>query len=214
VEHEPTLNDEGYKRAGWLKWQLEQQFGKRLGIKKHSDYAATACPGTIDIARIEAECDKFRKGEPMINDVDNEYWRWAKAAKQIRGRDLSREEFRVAAVGKTWLQAIEILSDSTEADANVDYSQWGRIAKNDGWDKQIHALSEQLTATQEALKNEQNKPPKEVIKEVTQIVEKPVEVKVEVPVYTHDAETKQNVNAILKVVKTIQGMVANLFRKK
>jgi hypothetical protein len=61
VEHEPTLNDEGYKKAGWLKEQLEQRYGKRLGIKRHSDYYATQCPGTVSLDRIEQECDKWRR---------------------------------------------------------------------------------------------------------------------------------------------------------
>lgn len=63
IEHEPTLNDEGYKRSGWLKEQLEQRYGKRLAIKGHRDYYATACPGTISLDRIEQETDKWRRKE-------------------------------------------------------------------------------------------------------------------------------------------------------
>lgn len=62
VEHQPTLGDEGYKKSGWLKEQCEQVVGKRLGIKRHSDYFATACPGTISLDRIEQECDNWRRG--------------------------------------------------------------------------------------------------------------------------------------------------------
>jgi surface antigen len=59
----------------------------------------------------------------------------------------------------------------------------------------IH-LTDRLAVVEKALKNEQNKPAKEVVKEVQIIVEKPVEVIKEVPVYTHDAETKSMIKAI------------------
>lgn len=61
VEHEPTLNDEGYKKSGWLREQLEQRNGHVLALKKHSDFFATACPGTISLDRIEQETDKWRR---------------------------------------------------------------------------------------------------------------------------------------------------------
>lgn len=55
---------------------------------------------------------------------------------------------------------------------------------------------QQLADIAKALANEQAKPPKEVVKEVTKIVEKPVEVIKEVPVYTHDQETKNMISSI------------------
>lgn len=58
----------------------------------------------------------------------------------------------------------------------------------------IDALVKQRADLQAALANEQNKPPKEVIKEVEKIVEK--EVIKEVPVYTHDQETKNMITSI------------------
>ncbi len=63
VEHDPTLGAEGYKKAGWLKWQLEQRFGHQLSMKRHSDYMGTQCCGAIDINRIQAESDKWERGE-------------------------------------------------------------------------------------------------------------------------------------------------------
>jgi len=47
-----------------------------------------------------------------------------------------------------------------------------------------------------ALANEQKKPPKEVIKEVEKIIEKPVEVVKVETVYTHDQETKNMITSI------------------
>ena len=75
-------------------------------------------------------------------------------------------------------------------------------------------LEKAVSDLQTALINEKNKPPEKVIETTEKIVEKPVEVIKEVPVYIHDTETKENVGTILKIVKTIKGMVANLFKKK
>ena len=57
------------------------------------------------------------QAQAIIHDYDNEYGRWNKLFMQIRGRNASRDEFKASAVGQTWLHAMEILSDSTEADA-------------------------------------------------------------------------------------------------
>lgn len=85
-------------------------------------------------------------GENVIADADNEYARWNKAGIAIRGRGLSRDEFRNAAVGKTWLQALEILSDNPEADAAQHAQEVGQVAVRDQWDKQIYGLQDQLKA--------------------------------------------------------------------
>lgn len=76
-------------------------------------------------------------------------------------------------------------------------------------------VRQQLADVQVALANEQAKPPKEVIKTVEKIVTKeiPVEVIKEVPVYTHDEETKQNVSAILKLLKSVWGSLTSLHKK-
>lgn len=61
---------------------------------------------------------------------------------------------------------------------------------------EANGYRQQLADIRNALANEQAKPPKEVVKEVTKIVEKPVEVIKEVPVYTHDQETKNMITSI------------------
>jgi hypothetical protein len=61
-ECQPTLGAEGYKKAGWLKWQLEVRYGKRLNIHGHNYWWNTQCPGTLDLNRIEAECRKWESG--------------------------------------------------------------------------------------------------------------------------------------------------------
>lgn len=79
--------------------------------------------------------------EGVITDADNEYGRWNKLFYQIRGRAASRQEFQQAAVGQTWLHAMEILSDSTEADAATHNQEVGSAAVKDNWQGQIAALT-------------------------------------------------------------------------
>lgn len=62
VEFSPHLNDEGYKKAGWLIWQLEKRFNRRLALYKHSDWFQTQCPGTLDLNRMRAEANKWAAG--------------------------------------------------------------------------------------------------------------------------------------------------------
>lgn len=62
IECQPTLGAEGYKKAGWLVWQLEGRYGRRMDIFPHSKWFQTACPGTIDLGRISAERDKWANG--------------------------------------------------------------------------------------------------------------------------------------------------------
>lgn len=71
IEHQPTLGDEGYKRSGWLVWQLEQRYGRRLPIYPHNKWQQTACPGSIDLNRIRAEADKWASGgyQPVVPPV-------------------------------------------------------------------------------------------------------------------------------------------------
>lgn len=135
-------------------------------------------------------------GEEMIPDQDNYYWRFGQdLSMRIRGRALSREEFRKYIVGQSSLRAIEILSDDPEANAVQNWQNVGQVAVRDKWDKQIYTLQDQLKAVQTALANEKAKPPVEVIKTVEKIVEKTV--------YVEDIETKQNVSKILSLVQPI-----------
>lgn len=69
VETQPTLGAEGYKKWGWLVDQLEQRYGKVLPLYKHSNWFATACPGSIDLNRIRAEANKWKAGAYEVNPV-------------------------------------------------------------------------------------------------------------------------------------------------
>jgi len=86
------------------------------------------------------------EGDDMIEDTDEAYNRWALTSKYIRSRvdknnqliPLSREEFRKSAVGKTWLQAIEILEDGDEG--TLVTLQTGEDAQHGDWVGQIKSL--------------------------------------------------------------------------
>jgi len=88
------------------------------------------------------------KGDEMIPDNDNDYNRWALTSKYVRSRvdgnnqlvALTREEFRKSAVGKTWLEALEILEDSTEAEGTLVTLQTGEDAQKGDWVGQIKSL--------------------------------------------------------------------------
>jgi len=66
VELSPHLDTEGYKKAGWLANELFNPSNGRYKIPlrswRHSDWFSTACPGTIDVNRINAEANKWATG--------------------------------------------------------------------------------------------------------------------------------------------------------
>lgn len=87
----------------------------------------------------------FKGGSEVVQNADNYYWRYGvKLAEQIRGRQLSREEFNKFLVGKTDLQAIEILSDDAEADRALQAQRVGQLAIKDDWQGQIYRLIAQV----------------------------------------------------------------------
>lgn len=167
-----------FKNGTVVKAGYHSQFGNHIVIRV----------GGVDItyahlSKINVQVGQVI-GEPMIQDADNEYGRWRKLGMQIRGRDLTIAEFRKNAVGMTWLRAMEILSDNKEADVATEAQQWALLNRT--------AVTKQLADVKTALANEQAKPPKEVVKEVIKVIKEPVEV----PVYTHDAETKHMITTI------------------
>lgn len=137
---------------------------------------------------VEEVSAQAQGGDMPIPDQDNYYWRYGqKLGLQVRGRELSREEFRTYLVGQTDLRAVEILSDDAEADQALHAQQVGQVAVRDNWQGQIYDLQDKLKAAEAALATEQGKPAKVV----------------ETTVYTEDTATKQNVNAILVMVTAI-----------
>lgn len=54
IEIDPNVPGNTYKTAGELVRDIRKRRGN-LPLKKHSDYVATGCPGSIDLKRIEQE---------------------------------------------------------------------------------------------------------------------------------------------------------------
>lgn len=100
-------------------------------------------PIQATIYRIKSYTEKGVDNMPIPN-ADNYYNRYRKAMQHIRGRDMSRAEFDKNFVGNSDLRMLEAMLDSQEADAQLDYANWGRVAKNDKWDAQIRMAGEKI----------------------------------------------------------------------
>jgi hypothetical protein len=96
------------------------------------------------------------QGDEMIPDDDNYYWRFGQQlATFVRGRQLSREEFRIYIVGQTPLKAVEILCDSSEANDTEHAQELGQLAIKDNWQGQIYGLQDTLQK-QQSINNQLN----------------------------------------------------------
>lgn len=92
----------------------------------------------------------------VIPDQDNYYQRYGvDLGLKLRGRVLSRDEFRRFLVGQTDLKAIEILSDSDEANYTQGLQNLGGQAVRDQWRERILASYESEKKYQELI-NQQN----------------------------------------------------------
>ena len=63
-------------------------------------------------------------GDMPIPDADNYYWRYNKLMLQVRGRNMTRDEFRKNIVGVSDLTAVERISDNPESDRATEAQQW------------------------------------------------------------------------------------------
>lgn len=92
-----------------------------------------------------------------IPDADNYYGRYGiDLAQRVRGRILTRAEFKKYIVGNTDLRAVEILCDDSEANNWLALGNLGRTAKNDGWADQIYGLLAKKTALEKQILDVQN----------------------------------------------------------
>lgn len=86
IEFSPHLNAEGYKKAGWLIWQLEKRFNKKLAIYPHKYWNQTACPGTISLTRLRDEANKWARGDynpKPVTSVVKASLTWSKLSKPV-----------------------------------------------------------------------------------------------------------------------------------
>ncbi len=101
------------------------------------------------LSKINVQVGQKIGEDEMIQNSDNEWARYSRMFRQIRGRLPSRDEFNKSGVGKSWLNAIEILSDGQEADVNTHYADVGRLATKDDWPNQIYSLQAAVKKLQE-----------------------------------------------------------------
>ena len=155
--------------------------------------------GTIVIAPLN---ETTNTGGSSVETIKSMYWR-------LLGREADQggiDTYIKAASARGWEFVYNDLKNSAEGQNDWTRRNPERVASLEAG---IQARDVQIQQLQVALQNEQNKPPKEVIKEVEKIVEKPIEVVKEVPVYTHDQATADTVQATSKTVNSIKGMLVN-----
>jgi hypothetical protein len=135
----------------WNNWQWEASSGHTQHVHVSVGTLNIGDGQTYDRYDNTEQWDINLGGDDMIEDKDNEYWRWNKLGMQIRGRSLTRAEFRKSAVGKSWLRAMEILSDDKEANTATQMQDVGRLALKDKWQQQIYDLQDGLKKSNAAL---------------------------------------------------------------
>jgi len=130
-----------------------------------------------------------------VDTIKSMYWR-------LLGREAPQDDINTYSqvVGtKGWEFVYNDLKNSGEGQADWVRRNPERVAN---LERGLADRDQTIAELRTALINAQNKPPVEVIKTVEKIVEKPVEVIKEVPVYTHDAQ-------LTKEVLSIKGMLVN-----
>lgn len=95
-------------------------------------------------------------GDDVIPDQDQWYSRFRKLMQQIRGRDMTREEFRKNFVGVQPFHMVEIVSDSPEADAATALSGQLQAKLNDiqGTINQLNQTITEATADDKTTKTQ------------------------------------------------------------
>lgn len=68
LECSPYGTDEDYRTIGQLVADIQRRRG-RLPLVPHKRYYNTSCPGTLNLARIQAEADKFNAKENIVPPV-------------------------------------------------------------------------------------------------------------------------------------------------
>jgi hypothetical protein len=133
-------------------------------------------------------------GGNAVDTIKSMYWR-------LLGRNADQDGINTyvkAANERGWEFVYNDLKNSAEGQNDWNRRNPDRVnALEAGIGERDRVIADLRTA----LANEQGKPPVEVIKEVEKIVEVPVEVIKEVPVYTHDQETKDMVTSIYNYFK-------------
>jgi hypothetical protein len=108
---------------------------------------------TIPLNRVAGLLRKKGNNVAGIPDSDNWFWRMDQLMYDIRGRNITREEFRKNFVGVEPFHMVEIIQDSPEKDRARVWQQIGETAQRDNWQGQIQTLQAQFAASEQALRN-------------------------------------------------------------
>ena len=158
--------------------------------------------GLIGVMRPKWSVSNQVTGGSSVDTIKCMYWR-------LLGREADQDgitHHTASAAKNGWEFVYDDLKNSAEGQNDWVRRNPDRVASLEAG---IQARDVRIQELQTALANEQSKPPREVIKEVEKIVEKPIEVIKEVPVYTHDQATADTVQATSKTVNSIKGMLVN-----
>lgn len=136
IEHEGgpgiPITDSVYQTSGELIASIWQRVGRQLPLRKHSDFKATQCSGTLDLDRLyRLALNKYGGGtmDPqIIQNADNWFNRCNKTIMFTRGRQMSRDEF-APQVGRKFINFVEDAEDAPEADANLRTIEIGKANK-------------------------------------------------------------------------------------
>lgn len=109
LECSPYGTDEDYRTIGWLVADIQRRRG-RLPLVPHKKYWNTTCPGTLNLARIQAEADKFNKEDISMLEKFNEGDR-KNINEYFYGEDRGRFK---NVVGKPWKEAMYGVFESVE----------------------------------------------------------------------------------------------------
>lgn len=178
------------------------QWGNYIIINTGGGYICYAHLSKIYVQEGQVIKGAVSAGGNTVDTLKSMFWR-------LLGREIDQDainHYTDQVNKKGWEFVYNDIKNSAEGQADWDRRNPARVA-------QLEANSAMLADVTRQLNELKAMPAKEVIKEVEKIVEVTKEVKVEVPVYVHDQETKDNVNAILKLVKSIWGSLTSLHKK-
>lgn len=111
--------------------------GQSSGVHVHFEVRTQRVGGNVNPATHLSNANQGGEKPVIIPDADNWYGRMRRLHQQVRGRDISREDFRKYIVGVELLRMIEIMSDDAEADRTQEAQNVGQLAVRDGWQQRL-----------------------------------------------------------------------------
>lgn len=110
--------------------------------------------------------------EDMIQDNEPHYYRASDMHLRQRGKTITREHFRAAAVGNSWLRWEEMIADNPEATAWLETGMLGQRAIAENWQGQLTTLRAAVKARDDAIADS-NKKIVDLMKQIADLGERP-----------------------------------------